>query len=96
MRRRYVLINGLLVLALVGAGATAVLAVGDPSPTTAATTPTATVSRGTVTATVSASGNLSAETTIGVDFPANSGTVTAIMRQGRRHGHGRPGARHGR
>jgi multidrug efflux pump subunit AcrA (membrane-fusion protein) len=79
MRRRYVLINGLLVLALVGAGATAVLAVGDPSPTTAAATPTATVSRGTVTATVSASGNLSAETTIGVNFPANSGTVTAII-----------------
>ncbi len=79
MRRRYVLINGLLVLALVGAGATAVLAVGEPSPTTNAVTPTATVTRGTVTATVSASGNLSAETTIGVDFPANSGTVTAIM-----------------
>jgi multidrug efflux pump subunit AcrA (membrane-fusion protein) len=78
MRRRNVLINGLLVLALVGAGATAVLAVGDPNPTTAAATPTATVSRGTITATVSASGNLSAKTTVGVSFPASSGTVTGI------------------
>ena len=77
MRRRYVLINGVLVLALAGAAAASYLAVGNPASTTA-TTPTTTVARGTLTSTVSASGNLSAKTTVGVDFPSNSGTVTAI------------------
>ena len=84
MRRRYVLINGGLVLALVGAAAASYLAVGNPASTTA-TTPTTTVARGTLTSTVSASGNLSAKTTVGVDFPANSGTVP------RDRGHARPG-----
>jgi len=77
MKRKSVLINAGLALVLVAIAAGSVVAVNS-SPATTATTPTATVARGTVTKTVSASGNLSAKTTIGVDFSGSGGTVTAI------------------
>ncbi len=77
MKGKYVLINAGLVLVLVAVAAGSVFAVNS-SPTTTTTTPTATVARGTVTKTVSASGNLSAKTTIGVDFSGSGGTVTEI------------------
>ena len=77
MKGKNVLINGGLALVLVAVAAGSVFAVNS-SPTTTTTTPTATVARGTVTKTVSASGNLSAKSTIGVDFSASGGTVTEI------------------
>jgi multidrug efflux pump subunit AcrA (membrane-fusion protein) len=77
MKRKYVLINAGLVLVLVTVAAGSVFAVNS-SPTTTTTTPTTAVARGTVTKTVSASGNVSAKTTIGVDFSGSGGTVTAI------------------
>jgi HlyD family secretion protein len=77
MKRKSVLINAGLALVLVAVAAGSVFAVNSSNATTA-TTPTATVARGTVTKTVSASGNLSAKTTIGVDFSGSGGTVTEI------------------
>ena len=77
MKGKTVLINAGLALVLVAVAAGSVLAV-NASPTTTTTSPTATVTSGTVTKTVSASGNLSAKTTIGVDFSGSSGTVTEI------------------
>jgi HlyD family secretion protein len=82
--RRGWILNGFLALALVGAVAAAVLAVDDPSKATA-TVRTATVSTGTVTATVSASGNLAASNSVGVDFSGSGGRVTGIfVREGDR------------
>jgi HlyD family secretion protein len=77
MKGKSVLINAGLAVVLVAVAAGSVFAVNS-SPTTTTTTPTATVGRGTVTKTVSASGNLSAKTTIGVDFSGSGGTVTEI------------------
>ena len=77
MKRKSVLINAGLALVLVAVAGGSVFAVNS-SPTTTTTTPTATVARGTVTKTVSASGNLSAKSTIGVDFSGSAGTVTEI------------------
>ena len=78
MRRSFVILNVGLAVTLAGVVAAAALAVGDPTATATTTTPTVKVSRGTLTATVSASGNLSAKTSVVVNFPSNSGTVTAI------------------
>jgi RND family efflux transporter, MFP subunit len=77
MKGKNVLINAGLALVLVAVAAGSVFAVNS-SPTTTTTTPTATVARATVTKTVSASGNLSAKTTIGVDFSGSGGTVKEI------------------
>ena len=77
MKVKSILINGGLALVLVAVAAGSVLAV-NASPATSTTTPTATVTRDTVTKTVSASGNLSAKTTIGVDFSGSGGIVTEI------------------
>jgi multidrug efflux pump subunit AcrA (membrane-fusion protein) len=77
VKRKTVLINAGLALVLVGVAAGSVFAVNS-SPATSTTTPSATVTRGTVTKTVSASGNLSAKNTIGVDFSGSGGTVTEI------------------
>jgi HlyD family secretion protein len=77
MKVKSMLINGGLALVLVAVAGGSVFAVNS-SPTTTTTTPTATVARGTVTKTVSASGNLSAKSTIGVDFSGSAGTVTEI------------------
>lgn len=79
MRRAFVIINVGLAVILAGALAAATLAVGDPTATTTATTPTVKASRGTLTATVSASGNLSARTSVGASFTGSGGTVTAIL-----------------
>ena len=77
MKPKYALINAGLALVLVVVAAGSVFAVNS-SPATTTTSPTATVARGTVTKTVSASGNLSAKTTVGVDFSGSGGTVTEI------------------
>ena len=77
MKGKNVLINAGLALVLVALAGGSVLAV-NASPTTTTASPTATVTPGTVTKTVSASGNLSAKTTIGVDFSGSGGTVTEI------------------
>jgi len=77
VKGKNVLINAGLALVLVALAGGSVLAV-NASPTTTTASPTATVTPGTVTKTVSASGNLSAKTTIGVDFSGSGGTVTEI------------------
>jgi len=79
MRKAFVILNVGLAVTLAGALAAATLAVGDPTATTTTTTPTVKASRGTLTATVSASGNLSAKTSVGSSFTGSGGTVTAIL-----------------
>jgi HlyD family secretion protein/macrolide-specific efflux system membrane fusion protein len=80
MRRAFVILNIALAVTLAGVVAVAVLAVGDPTSAAATTTtPTVKVSRGQLTATVSASGNLSARTSIGANFTGSGGTVTGIL-----------------
>ena len=78
MRRRSVIINGALVVVLAAAVTGAVIAVGEPTTATASTEQTAKVSRATVSSTVTASGNLSAATSVAVNFAGSGGTVTAI------------------
>lgn len=78
MRRRSVVINGVLALALVGAATGGWLAIGNPSAATAATTQTTPVSRGSITSTVTASGNSASASTRSVDF-AGSGTIAEIL-----------------
>jgi multidrug efflux pump subunit AcrA (membrane-fusion protein) len=77
MRRRLWIANGTLAVALVAAATTAVHAIGDPGSGSTSTARTSTVSRGTVTATVTASGNLAANQSVGINF-GSSGTVTDI------------------
>lgn len=80
MRRAFVILNVGLAVTLLGVGAAAALAVGDPtSDAKTAATPTVKVTRGTVTATVTASGNLSAKTSVGASFTGSGGTVTEIL-----------------
>jgi len=77
-RKRWVLIsNGILTVVLLAAASTGIFAVASASSSSGSTTRTATVSRGNVTATVSASGNVSAQKAVGVNF-TSSGTVTDI------------------
>ena len=80
MRRAFVILNVGLAVTLAGVVAAAALAVGDPTSTsTTTTTPTVKASRGTLTATVSASGNLSAKTSVGAGFTGSGGMVTEIL-----------------
>jgi len=76
-RRRWI-VNGILAAGLAGAIALAVLAIGDPATATASDTRTATATTGVVTGTVSASGNVTATDSVGVNFQGSGGTVTAI------------------
>jgi HlyD family secretion protein len=78
MRRRTVVINAVLALALVGTAAGGWLAIGTPSAATAATSQTTTVTRGSVTSTVTASGNSASANTRDVAF-AGSGTIREIF-----------------
>jgi multidrug efflux pump subunit AcrA (membrane-fusion protein) len=78
MRRRSVIINGALVVVLAAAVTGAVIAVGEPTTATASTEQTAKATRATVSSTVTASGNLSAATSVAVNFAGSGGTVTAI------------------
>lgn len=78
MRRRTVVINAVLALALVGTAAGGWLAIGTPSAATAATSQTTTVTRGSVTSTVTASGNSASANTRDVAF-AGSGTIKEIF-----------------
>ena len=77
MKRRTLVLNGVLALAVVGAGTGAYLSIGSPASAQASTTRTAKVSLGTVTASVSATGNTSSTSTTGVNF-SSSGTLTAL------------------
>ena len=79
MRKAFVVLNVGLAVTLAGVLAAATLAVGDPTATTTATTPTVKATRGKLTATVSASGNLSAKTSVGASFTGSGGTVTGIL-----------------
>jgi multidrug efflux pump subunit AcrA (membrane-fusion protein) len=79
MRKAFVILNIGLAVILAGVLAAATLAVGDPTATTTTTTPTVKATRGTLTATVSASGNLSAKTSVGAAFAGSGGTVTEIL-----------------
>ncbi len=76
-RRRWI-VNGVLAAGLAGAIALAVLAIGDPATATSSDTRTATATIGVVTETVSASGNVTASDSVGVNFQGSGGTVTAI------------------
>jgi multidrug efflux pump subunit AcrA (membrane-fusion protein) len=78
MRRRTVVINAALALALVGTAAGGWLAIGTPSAATAATSQTTRVTLGSVTSTVTASGNSASAKTRDVAF-AGSGTITEIF-----------------
>jgi multidrug efflux pump subunit AcrA (membrane-fusion protein) len=77
MRRRALVINGILGLALVGTGTGAALAIGDPA-STAPAARTVKVTTGAVTASVTASGNLAAATEVAANFTGAAGQVTAI------------------
>jgi multidrug efflux pump subunit AcrA (membrane-fusion protein) len=79
MRKAFVILNIGLAVTLVGVVAAAALAVSDPTATTVTTTPTVTASLGTLTATVSASGNLSAKTSVDANFTGSAATVTEIL-----------------
>lgn len=78
MRRRTVVVNGALALALVGTATGGWFAIGNPSAATAATGQTTVVTRGTITSTVTASGNAASASTRSVDF-AGSGTIKEIF-----------------
>jgi multidrug efflux pump subunit AcrA (membrane-fusion protein) len=75
---RRVVVNVALLATLALSGAGAALAVGDPTPASASGSRTVTAAIGDVTASVSASGNLSAATTVGVNFTGSGGTLKAI------------------
>jgi multidrug efflux pump subunit AcrA (membrane-fusion protein) len=77
MRRRTVVVNGILGLALVGTGTGAALAIGDPA-SSAPAARTVKVTTGAVTASVTASGNLAAATAVAVNFTGAAGQVAAI------------------
>jgi HlyD family secretion protein len=78
MRRRSLVINGVLAVVLVGTMTGGWLAIGSPSAATAATSQTTRVTRGTITSTVTASGNSASADTRDVDF-AGSGTISEIF-----------------
>jgi multidrug efflux pump subunit AcrA (membrane-fusion protein) len=78
MRRRVLLINGALVIALAVIGVVAYFWLRSPSRGAAAAEQTTTVTRGDVAATVSASGNAQSATNIGVSFTDCTGTLASI------------------
>ncbi len=80
MRRPGWILNAILglVLLAVGAGAFAVVTSSSSSEASAAPGQTSTVIRGDVVETVSATGNLTANRQVGVDFTGTGGTVTRI------------------
>ena len=77
MRRRTWVVNGALVAAVAAVGVAAAATFATPAASESSDR-TATVAKGEVTASVSASGNLSAATTVNVDFSGSGGTVTDI------------------
>ena len=89
------MVNGALVAAVAAVGVAAAATFATPAASESSDR-TATVAKGDVTASVSASGNLSAATTVNVDFSGSGGTVTDIyvvvgdkVKKGRGPGQGR-------
>lgn len=78
MNRRRIVINGVIVLGLVAAGAATYASVVGTKSTPLAAGQIETVTRGTVVATVTASGNAEARSTVQQSFTNASGTVTKI------------------
>ncbi len=78
-KRRSWWLNGTLAAGLVAAVAATAVIVGGDATATQAQASTATAQTGPVTATVAATGNLSADSEVGVDFRGASGTVTGIF-----------------
>lgn len=83
MRRRTVILNSVLGVALLGVVAAVGLSITGAGARTKPTGQTVAVLRGTVTATVSATGNVEAGTTVSVDLSGSGGTVRKIyVREG--------------
>lgn len=83
MRRRTIVINSVLAVAVLGVAAGAGLSISNAGARTEPTGQTVAVQRGTVTATVSATGNVEAGTSVSVDLSGSGGTVRKIyVREG--------------
>lgn len=78
MKRRRVLVNGAIVLALVAVGGATYASLAANRPVPLAAGQVVAVTRGTVTATVTASGNAKAKTTVDQSLTGASGTVTDV------------------
>lgn len=86
--RRAVLVNGALIVLLVGGGVAGYISLAGGSTASSSTTQTSTVRRGTLQASVSASGSVSSGRTRAVDFQT-SGTVKKIyVKEGDKVGKG--------
>ena len=78
MNRRRLVINGVIVLALVGVGTGTYASLAATRPTPLTPGQVVTVARGTVVATVTASGNAKARSTVAQSLSGSGGTVTQI------------------
>jgi multidrug efflux pump subunit AcrA (membrane-fusion protein) len=79
MRRRNLIINGVLVVGVVVVGTAAYLSVGTDSKSAATTSRTTTVEQGTVVATVAGSGNVTSGVNESVSFSDCSGKLTSVL-----------------
>lgn len=78
MKRRRIVLNGVLVLALVGVGVGAYASIGRGAATTLTAGQVVRVTRGTLTASVSATGNAEAVTSVDAALSGSGGTVEKI------------------
>ena len=78
MKRRRVVVNSVLGLAVVGAGLGTYLSVSSAGQATAQASRTVLVSKGTLTSTVTATGNAEVVTSIGVELEGSGGVVRKL------------------